>query len=320
MMRITRGQVGAAVVELQQALEALDHDLPRYGADGEAGSETFRAVEEFLFFRGDPDTFDEDGDTIDAELVEMILQAARQLPPLPALPPWPGPWLHDLRHEHVSRQRGARAWNAITGITLHQTACCFLQALDPSPAQVAKAISRVAKIRAHAVVLRCGETALNAPLDRIMAHGHAFNGHDVGIEIDGYFEGAAGDPSTFWKPASTPNRKPMGTSEKQVASAQALCRWICETVAAHGGEVKFVHAHRQTHRGKPSDPGELLWREVGLYCKRELGLSDGGPDYYVPHHSHKRPGGLSSKAGPGRPIPLQWDPENTWDYKTRPKK
>jgi hypothetical protein len=112
----------------------------------------------------------------------------------------------------------------------------------------------------------------------------------------------------------------MESSPKQVEAARALCRFIVETVAANGGEVKFVHAHRQTHRGKPSDPGELIWQDVALYCKTELGLTDEGPDFYVPHHSHKKRGGLSSKAGPGRPIPSQWDLDKTWDYRKRPKK
>ena len=317
---ISRGDSGGGVLELQKALESLGHDLPRYGVDGDAGSETFKAVEEFMYFRGEQDFFDEDGDVIDGELVAFILKIASEVPPPPPMPAWPGEWPHDLRNEHVSRQRRSRPWSKVTGITLHQTACCFLSSLDPTPKQIAKAIRRVAKIRAHAVVLRCGHTALNAPFDREMAHGHAFNKHDVGIEVDGYFAGVVGDGPTFWKPKSRPNRQPMESSPKQVESARELCRFIVETVAANGGEVKYIHAHRQTHRGKPSDPGELIWQDVALYCKNELGLSDEGPDFYVPHHSHKRRGGRSSKAGPGRPIPVQWDLDNTWDYRKRPKR
>ena len=314
---IVRGESGGHVKAYQVALETLGHDLPRYGADGDAGGETFSVTEEFTKRHGLE--FDDLDDEIPARVVELVHEYAA--PPTGTTgTDWPGLWLHDFRDIRTDRIGRKRRWSDVTGITFHQTACCFLSDLDPDEAKLKRALARVAKVRAHFVGLRCGDFAYNAPLDRRMSHGHAFNRHDVGIEIDGYYGGVHDDLATFWRPKSRPNRKPMVPTPVQVENARAVCRYIVETVAANGGEVLYIHAHRQTHRGKPSDPGELIWRDVALWCKAELGLTDEGPDYYVPHHSHKKRGGLSSKAGPGRPIPKQWDPDNTWDYRKRPKK
>jgi hypothetical protein len=313
---IEHGDESLAVESLQRALASLGHDLPRYGVDGQAGSETFAAFDEFCLAHGLPE-FADTIPTIAVELVIAFAAVAGHAPAKPAPPGLPGPWLHDFRELHVDRIGGSRDWADVTGITLHQTATNFS---DETPERERRALQRVSKIRAHFVILRGGAAAFNAPLTRYMAHGHAFNRHDVGIEIDGYYAGVEGDPATFWKPKSRPNRKPMGASEIQIEHAREVCRYIVETVAAHGGEVRHVHAHRQTAKRKPSDPGELIWREVGLWCEDQLGLSDGGAEFYVPHHRHKRRGGLSSKAGPGRPIPKEWDPNNVHPYRWRPKK
>lgn len=315
-MAITRGQHGPEVEDFQKHLIRLGYDHPRYGADGWAGSETFeeaeQALEELYAV-----SWDASGDVIPSDLVALIMDT--EPVPHPDRPDWPGDWLHDRRLDDPGKQGRARSWEDVTGITLHQTATCFLSSQDPTPEQVAKAISRVKKIKAHAVVLRCGHASLNAPLNVRMAHGHAFNRRDIGIEVDGYFAGVHGDDRTFWKPKSRPNRKPMESSAKQVESCRSLIAWMVQRVASQGGKIKHIHAHRQTHRGKPSDPGQLIWRDVALWAKAEFGLTDGGPDYYVPHHKHKKSGGLSSQAGPGRPIPIEWDPDHIHEYRWKPK-
>lgn len=311
---IRRGDNGDHVLELQRALIRCGHEMPRFGPDGWAGAETFETVEEFAHCSGVE--FDDTGDEIGDEIIAAILTAAAHT--RSGIEGWPGPWLHDHRNDNRDKQRGKRAWDSITGITLHQTATCFLKSWTPDERAIRRAIARVQKIKAHFVILRCGHASYNAPLDRIMAHGHAFNRHDVGIEVDGYFAGVHGDLATFWRPKSRPERQPMMSSPAQVESTRQVVRHIVEIVKKNGGEIKYIHAHRQTHRGKPSDPGQLIWQDVALWAQAEFGLTDGGADYYVPHHRDKQPGGLSSKAGPGRPIPREWNSLNTWNYRKKP--
>jgi|GEM_PF-1699290 len=73
----------------------------------------------------------------------------------------------------------------------------------------------------------------------------------------------------------------------QVVSGKRL-----ELVAKHGGEVRFIHAHRQS-AAKPSDPGSRIWKAVGRWGEEELGLSSGPPGYHI---------------GNGLPLPTAWDP------------
>jgi hypothetical protein len=78
----------------------------------------------------------------------------------------------------------------------------------------------------------------------------------------------------------------------QADAAQATVRWIVDSVAAHGGKVTHIHPHRQSSKDRQSDPGSLIWQTVGLWARKELGLSDGGAKFTV---------------GDGLPIPKDWD-------------
>jgi len=224
---------------------------------------------------------------------------------LDGVEPLPNGWI-DRTELHASQFGPHRPYSKITGITLHQTATCFLR-LGAPPTKRARAIERVGALRAHFVGLRDGTVVQATPLDRVAYHAQAvFNRSDVGIEIDGYYAGVEGDDSTFWRPSSKPNRQPMAVSQVQIDAMRDLCAWVCAEVKARGGEVRYVHAHRQTHWGKPSDPGELLWREVGVWCQDALGLSDGGDGWRVTSGTGK---------APGRAIPRAWDPRRTADYR-----
>ncbi len=164
---------------------------------------------------------------------------------------------------------------------------------------------RVCGIRVHVSCLRNGDAVLARDLDKRLPQAQrVFNAHDVGIEMEGYYAGVDGDLRTFWRPRSRPNRQPMVPTEGLVHAARDAVVMICETVADQGGEIRYVHAHRQTANSRISDPGELLWKAVGIWAQDALGLSDGGPDFYV-----KR----------GRPIPREWDPRRVHPYRHRPK-
>ena len=274
------GDKGGEVKEVQLALLRRGYGLPRWGADGWFGDETMQAIHEYVIDNGyDEELFYEE---VPADVLKVMLDSFSD--PIIRMPGK----LVDLREEAAAVRRAARLpprrerrWTDITGITLHQTATV----LGERPRL---------KLGIHYVVTREGTIHyLNNHNLRVPQAQHMFNKHDVGIEMDGYYSGVGVDPKFFWKPKSRPNRKPMTPTAELIQSTRETIRFIVEDVERNGGKVEFIHAHRQTSKSRTSDPGQLLWQEVGMWAQKELGLSDGGIGYSV----------LT-----GNPIPEAWDP------------
>ena len=276
-----RGDQGVDVREVQQALMELGYDLPRWGADGDLGSETLGAIAHFLRDHGAE--ADEDADVVSdvaLALVQNVLAATKAAPLGPKLE---SGRFHDLRSMASQKNVGGRrAWKQITGVTLHQTACV----LGERP-------QRWATVGAHLGVTRAGQVIWMHDFEKIVWHGNGFNGHTIGIEMEGTYAGVEGDDRTFWRPKDEPNRKPQTPTIELVEAARATVRWVCQEVARHGGRIKQLVAHRQASNQRDSDPGSALWQQVAMPLHKELSLSDGGPGYTV---------------GNGYPIPEKWDP------------
>lgn len=276
-----RGARGDEVKALQRALMTLDYNLPRWGADGDLGPETLEALGRFLRDHGNPADDDVNG-VSDSELalVQKVLAATQDVPLGPKLDLGR---FHDLRTVAAQNNVGSRrSWTQITGIVLHQTACC----LGERPA-------RWGTVGAHLGVTRAGQVIWMHDFERIVWHANSFNNFTVGIEMDGEYAGIEGNDHTFWRPHDEPNRQPQTPTVELVNAAKATVRWICEEVARHGGRVQQLLAHRQASGDRQSDPGSALWQRVGMPLHAELGLDDGGPDY---------------KVGTGYRIPEAWDP------------
>lgn len=187
---------------------------------------------------------------------------------------------HDQRFVAAQKAVGhKRPWEAITGITLHQTACDFGH---ESP-------DRWNTLEAHMGVSRERFGVWVHDLEWIVFHANELNPMTVGLEIEGNYPGVAGDRATCWQPGSdlmvpTPGLVPV---------AHDAIRWICEMVKANGGQVEHLYAHRQTAGSRRADPGEDLWKMVALPMMSELGLDDGGPAFRIDN---------------GRVIPEAWNP------------
>ncbi len=178
---------------------------------------------------------------------------------------------------------GKRTWASVTGITLHQTACV----LGERPA-------RWETVGCHVGVTRGGRRIWLHDFDKLVVHGNGWNTATVGIEIDGLYAGVEGDPSTVWNDPTTSAREVgMNITPEMVIAAKDAVRWIVETVAAHGGHVRALVAHRQASENRRNDPGSGIWQQVALPLHEELGLSDGG---------------IGFKLGTGYAIPERWDP------------
>jgi hypothetical protein len=171
--------------------------------------------------------------------------------------------------------QGARPWTQVTGITLHQTAV-----------DLGERPGRWDTLRAHVGVTRGGQVLQVYGLAALVYHGNGLNGSTVGIECSGSYEGVEGQRDTWWQPKGV--AEPQTPTPALVEAARRTVAWVVAEVAAHGGQVRWIYAHRQSSGTRQSDPGSALWRAVALECGLET-----------------RPG---FTVGTGRAIPEAWDP------------
>ena len=279
---LKRGARGDEVRELQRALIELGYELPRWGVDGDLGAETLDALARFLRDHGAE--LEDDANVVSDEELALLYRIRDAAWDAPLGPRLESGRFHDLRSIAVQTSIGGhRAWKAITGVVLHQTASVF-----------GELPRRWAGVGAHFGVTRSGQVIWLHDFEKIVWHANRFNGFTVGIEMDGTYAGIEGDDRTFWRPAEDPHRRAQTPTDALVGAAQATVRWICEEVARRGGRVERLLAHRQASNARQSDPGSALWKRVArpLHADASLGLTDGGPGYVV---------------GTGLPIPEAWD-------------
>jgi hypothetical protein len=285
-MTLLRGAQGPVVKALQEQLLGLGYGLGDCGADGVLGLRTLGAVHDFEEDHGLPV---ESGVVSDAALA-AVAEAYRRRDEAPV-----PQGFSDLTALCDGRyRRGVRAWNAITGITLHQTAGDLGErperwARFPMKAPDGSVYNE--SLRAHVGVTRQGQILLVNPLAQLVWHGNGLSPSTIGIECSGSYEGIEGRRETWW-PA--PGMKdPQVPTQELVDAARRAARWIVAEVAKHGGKVSRLCAHRQSSDERQSDPGSRIWQEVGLWAQKELGLSDGGAGWVT---------------GSGLAIPEAWDP------------
>jgi len=262
---------------LQLALLAQGYSLPRWGVDGQIGGETLAAVDRWLADHHDLHT---PARSILPEIASAILAAAqRATVELPAgiVDARDGSLLASTVGGLHPRQerRGTNPWPRIDTIVLHQMDCRG----STNPAWRRWSTGDLA---IHYAVGRDGIAAWLYDLQACVWHGHGYNGHSVGIEIEGRFPALLATPD--------PRRTDRLTDE-MAAAALACIRHAVAVVASHGGAIRYLAAHRQSWvASKRGDPGEEIWRRVALPAMAEHSL-------------------LAARTLPsGAPIPEAWDP------------
>ncbi len=190
----------------------------------------------------------------------------------------------DLRKQSGHKNvYGKRLWKKTTGVTLHQTACV----LGERP-------ERWLNVGCHIGVTRSGKILWLHDFTDLVTHGHGWNKQCVGFEIDGLYAGIQDKPNTVWDNPDTPHHeKGMDIREEQMYAVRAAIRWVHATIAAHGGNMTALVAHRQSTDDRRTDPGSGIWQAVAIPLHEELNLSDGGPGFTI---------------GKGQPIPEAWNP------------
>ena len=203
----------------------------------------------------------------------------------------------DIRKEKRTKSRGKskgyRDWSKLEGIVLHQTATNF----GSNP-------MRVLNVPTHGCTLKgdAFNEAINVKMHdptAYMYHAGGLNRTPIGLEIDCRASGVLDDPSTlskdegllsFWRPKSKPDLQPQEATDAQLEAAREFITYYVELVAANGGKLKYIYAHRQSSKNRVSDPGERIWKEVAEWAAKEHGLII--RDNYT--------------VGDGKPLPDMW--------------
>jgi hypothetical protein len=288
------GETSEEVRLLQRQLVAQGYDLPRFGVDGNIGTETMQALVEWDYDHGgvgDPDVsheylLDENLD-VEPDIIIAVAQAYEahrsNFAPEYQL-------VNDVRTETPKhRQKYKNKIEDIDTVCIHQMGA------------KGRDWKRWQNLAIHGIVT-CGEESEAYWMHDVawrMAHGHGWNRRSVGIEFEGYFAGC--HPKFFWKPKSKPNRKPMIPTQQQLDAGKELILFLIEEVKRQGGRIKYIAAHRQSYSLKTSDPGDLIWKGVVVPLLNDASLSlEQAPTLKK-----------------GKPIPECWDPTRNKGVKYR---
>jgi hypothetical protein len=191
------------------------------------------------------------------------------------------PILSDYR-AHADLERVAKLRPLPDTICLHQLSALNLK----------QGIARWRHKEYHWVIELEDATAyLMHDLDKWTWHAGDMNKRSVGIGVEGYYAGIEGDPSTLWRPKGHDDRVPR---QFHIGLAVALIMAVKATidmVAANGGEIKYIGAHRQSSDSRRSDPGSAIWK-VARMCMDEFGLQE------------------AATMDPGMDIPDAWSGED----------
>jgi len=317
---------GADVESLQGKLMRLGYNLPRYGADGHLGQETWDTLHQYARDRGlgwAPE--------IPPTVLDDIRQGATS-PDIPITVPTADADLDGVRFIHLEdsardphskgRTRSGKTVRrnhaAIDGITLHQMAVELRATqyfLDLALGDEQLAIALRAQLGprggkggvAAPLVVHDDLVVCTMPLDWYIYHGNRLNGPTLGIEVSGRFSGLLDDPNTPPREdliTTWGDEPPMVLTPARIRAVRAAIRYAVEEGRQQGMPIRYAYAHRQSNGRKPGDPGEGLWRAAVI-------------DYAVPVLGLKPRYGFTLKNGDveGRPIPREWDPNGVGSYR-----
>lgn len=245
------GDEGDHVVQLQRALMQADYPLPKYGADGVLGKETWSQVEAFSMIDELPTARPIPDHIVSAILVDGSSLCTRSRKPQ-------GYVRVDGRRSRVKRIRDLREVN---GIVLHQTGIW----MSDTP-------QRFERIAAHVGILRDHDTPIVHvhPLDAYLFHANSLNRTTIGIEINGHFPGEVRRYDRAKHTGVLP-------TERQIFHAREAIKWIVQEVGLAGGLIERIYPHRVASSTRRSDPGEGAWRNIGLWAVNQLGLRQPAP-------------------------------------------
>jgi hypothetical protein len=297
------GETSEEVKQVQKRLLELGFSLPRFGADGVCGSETWEALHQYA---------KTELGSWEPEVPESVLIALESDPEPVPVPPDPGGDLDgavilDLRDEQSDPSPKSKVVNghtvvrnpkSIRGIVLHQTACTYgvsQQQINAAGGDKELALHRRSlNVACHVMAFRDGVTVINNEFERYIYSANGQNAESVSVETEGNYPGLTDEPEkTTWNPP------PNVVTDEVVLAARASMHYLVQEARKLGAPLEFVWAHRQSSASRRADPGQELWERVVL-------------QYAVPVLGLKTECGRTW--GDGRPIPIEWDPDGVGRY------
>jgi len=297
------GQHGQDVTEVQQALIDEGFRLPKYGADGHLGDETWDALERYAKAECNGWSPSVPQNVIDSLHEQPAPPAPMPTPP----PPDSGVAIVDLRHEQSQPAPKSKVANGatvlrtphtVTGICIHQTACTYgvsQNQINAAGGDRALALHRRAlNVACHAMAFMDGSLVLTNEMESYIYHGNGLNSFTLGLEVEGRYPGLVNDPeNTTWGGDPTP------LTEQTIRAAREGVRQLVQLGNDAGMPVTHIYTHRQSSETRRSDCGEGLWRAVVTdYAVAKLGLII-APAFTV---------------GSGEPVPQEWDAAGVGRY------
>jgi len=276
MIHLEFGQGGPAVRRLQEILECLGFDAGP--VDGVFGPSTRRLVEEIQQIEG----LSQDG-IVGTHTWKRLLARIEESRSMFKVD---GNGLHDITglHDPPKLFGWLRNWDMITGVTLHQTGC-----------EMPQRPMGWGRVNAHYGITQEGLPILiNDPRDMLW-HAQGLSKTTIGIEIEGNYRGLEANPRTLWEPGGGPHN----LNELMMDAAEIIFEDISRQFEAAGQRWGRVYGHRQASHNRRADPGQEIWRRIGLDWSHRLNAS---------HHTPKL------QFGKGRPIPKAWDPHGKGAY------
>ncbi|MEM6996536.1 MAG: N-acetylmuramoyl-L-alanine amidase [Myxococcota bacterium] len=299
------GNDSVNVKTLQKALIKKGYVLPRFGADGDFGSETWATLFNYAEAHGlhwDVDDFEaEEGKVPPAVVAHVLAPLELSTGKVSATgAPQKDRKFADVTGKHplLKGRRKARDPETVHTIVLHQTAIKFGTTARNRKRLGARGAlhERFHNVGCHVAALTNGDVLYVNRLPAYVWHAHVANRFSVGIEIEGLYAGIAGKANTVWR-----GKKPTKLTDTTIDAARRAVRFTYEEGLRLGMPLTWIQPHRAFSKSRRSDPGEELWREVGVWACDELGLRV--------NYDLRRNGGL--------PVPREWDDKAVFDYRGR---
>lgn len=285
------GDKGPEVREMQERLLALGYELPKYGADGHFGDETRAALKEYA--DDNWEAFEEDvADHVmnrDLDYMDNVddLRSQQSNPPAKA-----------NKFKIENGKVVERDMSDVDGVVLHQTAVWYgvsQNQINAAGGDKHQALhNRGLDVACHAIAYGgqganledvCGHAIATNPLNWYVYHGNGLNSRSLGLEIEGDYPGLIGSSEEV--------------PDNIIQAAKDALRYLVEEGRRLGAPIKYLWAHRQSSDTRRGDPGEEIWKKVGLdYGVKVLGLETQPEKVW----------------GSGYPIPVEWDPDGTGNY------